>query len=94
MEVDKSVNSGVVEKSSKVEKVKLNMKFIAILNQIVMLKNMFNNNKYKDSQVEYGNKIMKLEAESIQHDFALLKLETPITRPNYFKLTTSLVGKP
>ena len=60
------------------------MKFIGILNSVVVLKNMYYNEPSEELQLIYSNQILTLETEAIQHDFALLKLETPFERPQYF----------
>ena len=49
------------------------MKFIGILNSVVVLKNMYYNEPSEELQLIYSNQILTLETEAIQHDFALLK---------------------
>ena len=50
------------------------MQFVGILNNVVMLKKMFENGKDDVSMQLYYDQIVSLEAKIIQHDFALLKL--------------------
>ena len=50
------------------------MKFVEQFNNIVVLKNMFYQEKNKNKQMEYNNQILDLEIQINQHDFAMLAL--------------------
>lgn len=58
----------------------MNFNFISLLSKIVLLKNKYYTEKDENLKQKYKEKILTLEEESVQHDFALLKLELPIIR--------------
>ena len=69
------------------------MQFIGILNSAVVLKNMYYNEPNEELQLVYYNQVLSLESKGIQHDFALLKLQTSFERAQYFQLFPSLEDK-